>query len=135
VNELPNLLTIGTDGPNFVSGDLVVVTKARTREMETAVLCRCGHSSDKPFCDGAHVKISFADRARLPDNVGTGIPSAGRVTITPLPNGPNRCEGPLTIRDADGRTSTSSLIKLCRCGGSETKPYCDGTHKRNGFAG
>jgi CDGSH-type Zn-finger protein len=128
-------LTIGTDGPNFVSGDLVVVTKARTREMETAVLCRCGHSSDKPFCDGAHVKVGFADRARLPENAETGIAMSGRVTITPLPNGPNRCEGPLTIRDADGRTSMSTSTRLCRCGGSETKPYCDGTHKRIGFVG
>jgi CDGSH-type Zn-finger protein len=134
-NELPNLLTIGFDGPNFVSGNLVVATPARTREMNTAVLCRCGYSSDKPFCDGAHVKIGFADRARLPADVVTGIASSGRLTITPLPNGPNRCEGPLTIRDADGRTSTATTTRLCRCGGSQTKPYCDGTHKKNGFVG
>ena len=27
----------------------------------------------------------------------------------------------------------TSLMALCRCGGSNTKPYCDGTHLRNGF--
>jgi CDGSH-type Zn-finger protein len=86
-------LTIGVDGPNFASGDLVVVTKARAREMETAVLCRCGHCSDKPFCDGAHVKIGFADRARLPANVETDIASSGRVTTTPLSTVPNRWKG------------------------------------------
>ena len=29
----------------------------------------------------------------------------------------------------------SETIYLCRCGGSGNKPYCDGSHKRNGFSG
>ena len=29
--------------------------------------------------------------------------------------------------------SEGEFIALCRCGGSSTKPFCDGTHKRNGF--
>jgi CDGSH-type Zn-finger protein len=133
VSEAPNVLIIQRDGPNVVSGDLVVITAARAREMGTIVLCRCGHSSDMPFCDGTHVKIRFADRARLPANADIGSAEAGRVTITPLPDGPNRCEGPLTIRDTDGRMLTTRSAKLCRCGGSQTKPFCDGTHKRIGF--
>jgi len=131
----PNLLIIQRNGPNMVSGDLVVVTTARSREMKTVVLCRCGHSSDKPFCDGTHVKIGFADPARLPANAEHGAAHSGPVTITPLPNGPNKCEGPLTIRDADGRTSSTNTTFLCRCGGSQTKPYCDRSHKRIGFKG
>jgi CDGSH-type Zn-finger protein len=135
MSEAPNVLTIRPNGPNVVSGDLVIATRARPREMKTAILCRCGHSSDKPFCDGTHVKTGFADVARLPANAATAAASSGRVTITPLPNGPNQCEGPLTIRDADGRTSASDPTYLCRCGGSQTKPYCDGTHKKIGFVG
>jgi CDGSH-type Zn-finger protein len=130
-----NVAMVRPDGPNVVSGDLAIVTPARVREMKTAFLCRCGQSSDKPFCDGTHTKIGFVDPALLPVDAEAGTAGAGRVTITPLPNGPNRCEGPLTIRDAAGRTSASDPTFLCRCGGSHTKPFCDRTHKKIGFIG
>ena len=35
----------------------------------------------------------------------------------------------------DGKVHESSgTVKLCRCGGSTNKPFCDGTHKTNGFS-
>lgn len=41
------------------------------------------------------------------------------------------------ILDADGQpvTPAPGRIVLCRCGGSATKPFCDGTHRQNGFVG
>lgn len=135
MSEAANVLTMQRDGPNVVSGNLAITTRARVRVMPTAVLCRCGRSSDKPFCDGTHAKTGFTDPARLPPNVKTGTARAGRVTITPLPNGPNACAGPLIVRDADGRSCASDTTYLCRCGGSRNKPFCDGTHARNGFIG
>jgi CDGSH-type Zn-finger protein len=58
------------------------------------------------------------------------------VTITPLENGPYLVKGPVTVRDADGAEyhSERTTIALCRCGGSTTKPFCDGTHSKIGFA-
>jgi CDGSH-type Zn-finger protein len=133
--EASNVLRVRPDGPNVVTGEIAIVTSTGIREMKTAVLCRCGHSADKPFCDGAHVKAGFADPARLSAPVDSLGAARGKLTVTPLRNGPNRCEGPLTLRGVDGRTAASTSTLLCRCGGSQTKPFCDGTHKKNGFRG
>jgi CDGSH-type Zn-finger protein len=55
--------------------------------------------------------------------------------IVVRPNGPYFIEGPAVIVDREGRefVSAKPRIALCRCGGSETKPFCDGTHARAGF--
>ncbi len=58
------------------------------------------------------------------------------VTITPLDNGPYLVRGPLKIIDVDGTTYEvkKETVALCRCGGSVSKPFCDGTHSKIGFA-
>jgi CDGSH-type Zn-finger protein len=58
------------------------------------------------------------------------------VVIKVLRNGPYRVEGPAKIVDADGNeydVSQKARVSLCRCGGSTTKPFCDGTHSKIGF--
>ena len=48
------------NGPLMLTGPLVVVgTNGRTAFSVTTFLCRCGASRNKPYCDGAHVKIGF----------------------------------------------------------------------------
>lgn len=37
--------------------------------------------------------------------------------------------GPYVVKGLEGFEKA-----LCRCGGSATKPFCDGTHRKNGFA-
>ncbi|MCU1503711.1 MAG: Zinc finger, CDGSH-type [Ilumatobacteraceae bacterium] len=58
------------------------------------------------------------------------------VSITPLENGPYLVKGAVTLRDADGTEykSERATIALCRCGASTSKPFCDGTHSKIGFA-
>ena len=58
----------------------------------------------------------------------------GETLIEPRVNGPLFLRGRLAIRTADG-TREATRVALCRCGGSENKPFCDGTHRRNGFRG
>lgn len=57
------------------------------------------------------------------------------ITIQPADNGPYLVKGAMSIlRMADGRQfEAKSSCALCRCGGSRNKPFCDGTHKANGF--
>src|SRR5512134_3178343 len=50
-----------------------------------------------------------------------------------VPNGPYLLEN-APLRRASGKTwATDKGVALCRCGGSQNKPFCDGTHARNGF--
>lgn len=72
----------------------------------------------------------------------------GKITIRP--NGPYKVEGgiPLVKKkqivsefgepmnwQKDGEMQVESPYFLCRCGGSKEMPFCDGTHKQNGFDG
>ncbi|MFN4315410.1 MAG: (4Fe-4S)-binding protein [Chitinophagaceae bacterium] len=52
------------------------------------------------------------------------------------PNGPLLVYGNITIRDAAGNeTKRHKVTAFCRCGHSQNKPYCDGSHVRQGFNG
>jgi CDGSH-type Zn-finger protein len=56
--------------------------------------------------------------------------------ITPRDNGPLFVEGEFTIVDSTGKAfglAGRTAVALCRCGHSENKPFCDGSHKRTGF--
>lgn len=63
-------------------------------------------------------------------------PSEQALQVTPVENGPFLVDGTSTIaRLRDGEAiGSSSPAALCRCGGSKKKPFCDGTHARNGFS-
>jgi CDGSH-type Zn-finger protein/uncharacterized Fe-S cluster protein YjdI len=134
--DADNRITVSNRGPLYARGDLRIegapddMPGVATR----AALCRCGRSANKPFCDNAHEESGFDDRGA----VGTrGEPLAqggGPLEVTPLPNGPLVVRGNLTLIAGDGRVAwQGTKAALCRCGGSATKPFCDGAHKRIGF--
>ncbi|HEV8599312.1 MAG TPA: CDGSH iron-sulfur domain-containing protein [Gemmatimonadales bacterium] len=58
------------------------------------------------------------------------------VTITLRPAGPIVIEGPVTILNNAGDivepppTKIPGQVKLCGCGFSKNKPFCDGSHKK-----
>ena len=56
--------------------------------------------------------------------------------VRPLRNGPLLLRGDVRVLDDDGNLLyEGERAALCRCGGSSNKPFCDGTHKTNGFEG
>ncbi len=60
--------------------------------------------------------------------------SDGDQSIRPAPNGPYVVKNLASLRNSKGEPiSADATIALCRCGGSANKPFCDGTHSKNGF--
>lgn len=49
------------NGPLQITGTMEVEKTDGTKETRegSTYLCRCGHSANKPYCDGAHVKMEF----------------------------------------------------------------------------
>lgn len=57
-----------------------------------------------------------------------------KTSIACLPNGPYLLKDGAKLQRASGAAYAAAQgVALCRCGGSAKKPFCDGTHRRNGF--
>ena len=134
-----NAITAGADGPLWVTGDIVIRDAAdndRFRDVRVA-LCRCGASANKPFCDNSHLDKQFKAPgvSGHPPRPERG-PDEAELVLRLQNNGPiivqTRC--PLTTAGGT-QTVEAGKAALCRCGGSSNKPFCDGTHKKNGFRG
>ena len=61
---------------------------------------------------------------------------AEKPTIECAENGPYLVKNLAQLQNSKGESlETRPVIALCRCGKSENKPFCDGTHSRIGFTG
>jgi CDGSH-type Zn-finger protein len=57
------------------------------------------------------------------------------VEIKVRDHGPYKVTGPVRIVDVDGNAWDvgEGPVALCRCGLSQTKPFCDRSHRDGGF--
>jgi len=127
-----NELRLRENGPYAVRADVELAGHGR---MLRATLCRCGASNNKPFCDGSHNAARFVATGEPATRESTPLAQrGGRLEIRPEPDGPLVLTGSVEICAGTGRTvDRVTSARLCRCGGSSTKPFCDGSHARIGF--
>ncbi|NYF33998.1 ferritin-like domain-containing protein [Sphingopyxis sp. JAI108] len=127
-----NLVTLRENGPYTVRADLQL---AGEKIGVRATLCRCGASKNKPYCDKSHDHVGFVATGEPPSIDTRKLADRGGVlAIEPEDDGPLHVTGNLEILSGTGRTiACVPKARLCRCGGSANKPFCDGTHRRIGF--
>ncbi|MES2047265.1 MAG: CDGSH iron-sulfur domain-containing protein [Pseudomonadota bacterium] len=128
-----NTLRIRENGPLAIEAELRI--KGEPQSVPRATLCRCGLSKNKPYCDVSHVSGEFIASGETATLQCEALAVRdGPVDIQPVPNGPLKIVGNLEIVTGTGRTCNKvTQTFLCRCGQSQNKPYCDGSHKTNGF--
>jgi CDGSH-type Zn-finger protein/uncharacterized Fe-S cluster protein YjdI len=131
-----NQIRMREDGPLAVNAAITLVSADGAAQSEVRVtLCRCGKSKNKPFCDKSHVDVGF-----VASGEGLTRPSPelerrdGPLVVTPLRDGPLDVRGSAEICTGTRRTIDRTLaVRLCRCGQSKDKPFCDGSHRASCF--
>lgn len=132
-----NTARIYENGPLVVHAEIILGDQP---DGTRRVLCRCGKSADKPYCDGSHQGGADATEPFI----ATGEPPTrnmrmmdlrgGPLKIEPQTDGPLKLSGPVEILTGTGRgVERTQACMLCRCGASANKPFCDGSHARVGF--
>ena len=128
-----NTIKIEQDGPIHIRGNIVLLADngdVLKEEMRVS-LCRCGASKNKPFCDGAHEKAGFKDGGHIgTHNLQPPASTDGVLRIRLANNAPLLLDGPFELAGASGeKEAAGAKGALCRCGASNNKPFCDGTHR------
>lgn len=127
-----NTLRVREHGPLALHAALRIADQP---PRQRATLCRCGRSAAKPFCDGSHVAAGFVATGEPPTLSADPLPARdGPLDVRPQRNGPLLVAGNLELCSGTSRTVLrTTSTRLCRCGQSADKPFCDGSHARTGF--
>ena len=134
-----NSISVTPDGPVYFRGDIEVQDGNGNVLLQDTrwALCRCGHSGNKPACDNTHEEIDFdahasIDKSSLEDE--KSMEENSKLVLKALKDGPLLVQGSYQMYSETSQPVNSSKnIALCRCGSSDNKPFCDGTHKEIGF--
>jgi len=133
-NEIPlnqNSAKLFNRGPLLLKGDFEVEGDGTLTRI---ALCRCGESNSKPYCDGSHRKVEFSGPPQVDADDCNDFSNEGRVTFKPIENGPILFSGKMLISKSNGEVLyCRESGAICRCGASNSKPFCDGSHQSMDF--
>ena len=126
-----NIAQVTENGPIKLKGDI----RFGEERMQRAALCRCGLSKSKPFCDNSHLKGHFRATGECDvSDKDTAEGLGGPIELIENQNGSVSIKGNLEITNGNGRQiGRTKAVRLCRCGHSKKKPFCDASHKAAGF--
>ena len=126
-------LEVTKDGPYLVK-DLDRLENSRGEPIATQpsmAFCRCGHSSNKPFCDGTHIRVGFSGEKteeRVPDRMddyegeeitihdNRGVCSHRGHCTDNLPHVFRMRHKPWINPDAERPDETARVVKMCPSG-------------------
>ena len=131
-----NLVRMRENGPLALNAALqIVAPDGSTSEALRLTLCRCGQSKNKPFCDQSHNAAGFSASGEALTRLSPVLEwRNGPLVVTALRNGPLDLRGAAEICTGTGRTvDRTTSVRMCRCGQSNDKPFCDGSHRAAGF--
>jgi len=131
-----NLIRMRENGPLSLRADIkIVAADGAVRNELRATLCRCGQSKNKPFCDQSHIAAGFNASGEAPTRPSPELEwRDGPMVVTPLRDGPLDIRGAAEVCTGTGRTiDRTPSVRMCRCGHSGDKPFCDGSHRAAGF--
>lgn len=70
------------------------------------------------------------------ENINENVSAAIETVVEAKPNGPLFVYGNIEVKKSDGSTEKRSRVTaFCRCGNSNNKPFCDGSHIKSEFKG
>ena len=125
------------NGPLLISGQYSYIderSESTERDDVALRLCRCGKTGNRPFCDGSHQSFSFvtSDSLNLEYVIRRNKSDESNHvnSMRAMFQGPLIISGSIRLTDDNEFVWSGERVKLCRCGSSKIKPFCDGAHKK-----
>jgi len=128
-----NSVIVMPDGANYIHAEMTI--NGEEQPTFRAALCRCGKTSKPPYCDNSHKEAQFHhDAQNIQGDIEEGVATDGKLEVIGIQDGPLMVKDGCEVRNIKGEVvARGQELFFCRCGHSEHKPFCDGSHNKVNF--